>query len=246
MRILDIEMQHFGKFVHRTIRFSDGLNVIYGRNETGKSTIHAFIRCMLLGMKPGEDGTENRYYDRYFPWQGNGQYDGTLRMAVGGKTYRIERSFLRQAPSLTVVCETDGVRYTDPEEKLQDLLDGLNEASFDNTIGIEQLNRSEAARGEIDARSRELSRDVLYEGVVPDRDDDIGRARAHIGEKRLGILVPQGIDDADVGIDFGAVALAGALHDAGGLLGANGRARPHLDLRSPAGHEPEGIRQRGG
>ncbi len=142
MRILDIEMQHFGKFVHRTIRFSDGLNVIYGRNETGKSTIHAFIRCMLLGMKPGEDGTENRYYDRYFPWQGNGQYDGTLRMAVGGKTYRIERSFLRQAPSLTVVCETDGVRYTDPEEKLQDLLDGLNEASFDNTIGIEQLKSS--------------------------------------------------------------------------------------------------------
>lgn len=142
MRILDIEMEHFGKFVHRRISFSDGLNVIYGRNETGKSTIHAFIRCMLLGMKPAEDGTENRYYDKYFPWDGTGEYDGTLRMSVDGKTYRIERSFLKQSPSLNLVCETDGVRYTDPEAKLNDLLDGLNESSFDNTIGIEQLHSS--------------------------------------------------------------------------------------------------------
>ena len=48
MKLLELHINGFGKIHDRTISFSDGINVIYGRNEAGKSTLHTFIRGMLF------------------------------------------------------------------------------------------------------------------------------------------------------------------------------------------------------
>ena len=53
MRLLDLHIDGFGKFHDRTVRFEDGMNLVYGKNEAGKSTLHTFIRCMLFGMERG-------------------------------------------------------------------------------------------------------------------------------------------------------------------------------------------------
>ena len=50
MNILKLELTHFGKFHLKTITFTSGLNIVYGKNEAGKSTIHAFVRSMLFGI----------------------------------------------------------------------------------------------------------------------------------------------------------------------------------------------------
>ena len=52
MRFLELQIKGFGKFHDRSISFEDGVNVVYGKNEAGKSTIHTFIRCMLFGLQP--------------------------------------------------------------------------------------------------------------------------------------------------------------------------------------------------
>lgn len=44
MKFLELHLKGFGKFHDRTISFTDGINVIYGKNEAGKSTMHTFIR----------------------------------------------------------------------------------------------------------------------------------------------------------------------------------------------------------
>ena len=49
MRILDLHIDGFGKFHDLSVSFDKDLNVVYGRNEAGKSTLHTFIRCMLYG-----------------------------------------------------------------------------------------------------------------------------------------------------------------------------------------------------
>lgn len=51
MRLLDLHIDGFGKFHDRDIAFEDGINVIYGKNEAGKSTLHTFIRGMLFGIE---------------------------------------------------------------------------------------------------------------------------------------------------------------------------------------------------
>ena len=51
MKLLEIDIKGFGKFHGQHIDFGNKLNIIYGYNETGKSTIHTFIRAMLYGLE---------------------------------------------------------------------------------------------------------------------------------------------------------------------------------------------------
>ena len=53
MRLLELHINGFGKFHDRTISFNDGINIIYGKNEAGKSTLHTFIRGILFGIERG-------------------------------------------------------------------------------------------------------------------------------------------------------------------------------------------------
>ena len=63
MKFLELQIKGFGKFHDRSLTFADGINVVYGKNEAGKSTIHTFIRCMLFGIAPrrGKAGGKDLY-----------------------------------------------------------------------------------------------------------------------------------------------------------------------------------------
>ena len=94
MRLLDLHIDGFGKFHDRTVRFEDGMNLVYGKNEAGKSTLHTFIRCMLFGMERGRGrAARNDLFTRFEPWQNKGAYGGWIRLEKNGIIYRIERNF---------------------------------------------------------------------------------------------------------------------------------------------------------
>ena len=57
----------FGTLDHRTIQFENGLNIIEAPNESGKSTLLAFLRVMLYGFTPRERGAAAEK-NRYAPW----------------------------------------------------------------------------------------------------------------------------------------------------------------------------------
>ncbi|MER3125521.1 AAA family ATPase [Bacillus pumilus] len=51
MKIRSLHIAHFGKFSNRTFHFSDdGFQLVYGLNESGKTTLKAFIESMLFGF----------------------------------------------------------------------------------------------------------------------------------------------------------------------------------------------------
>ena len=66
-----MDFQHieatFGKLEHRSLSFSKGLNIIEAPNESGKSTLLAFLRVMLYGFPPRERGAMADK-NRYAPW----------------------------------------------------------------------------------------------------------------------------------------------------------------------------------
>ncbi len=91
MKIQSVYIKEFGAIRDREITLSEGLNIIEGNNESGKSTLLAFIKFMLYGLpkkSPGEAVTEK---DRAFSWSG-GLAEGTMTVLTAEGLFRIERS----------------------------------------------------------------------------------------------------------------------------------------------------------
>ena len=90
MIIERIEIISFGKFKNKIIDFSDGLNVIYGDNESGKSTVISFIYSMLYGFGDNRGKTLS-LREKYTPWDG-GVCEGKLIVkADDGRSITIYR-----------------------------------------------------------------------------------------------------------------------------------------------------------
>lgn len=140
MRLLELHIDGFGKFHDRTISFNDRINIIYGKNEAGKSTLHTFIRGMLFGIERGRGrAAKNDLYTKYEPWENSGTYEGWLRLEKDGTIYRIERRFRKENKSLKVINETKGLEEEATPAFISGLLDGLTETMYNNTISIGQL-----------------------------------------------------------------------------------------------------------
>lgn len=140
MRILNLHINGFGKLQNRDFTFDPGLNVVYGHNEAGKSTLHTFIRGMLFGIeKQRGRASKNDLYSKYEPWAGSGTYEGWMRLESQGEIFRIERRFLKKNQELRIINETKG-RQEDPSGPLLDRIRcGLTETAYNNTISIGQL-----------------------------------------------------------------------------------------------------------
>ncbi len=134
MRLLELHIDGFGKFHDRTISFNDGINIIYGKNEAGKSTLHTFIRGMLFGIERGRGrAAKNDLYTKYEPWENSGTYEGWLRLEKDGTIYRIERRFRKENKSLKIINETKGLEEEATPAFVSSLLDGLTETMYNNT-----------------------------------------------------------------------------------------------------------------
>ena len=154
MRLIDLHIDGFGKFHDLDLRFAEGMNILYGHNEAGKSTLHAFLQAMLYGLerRPGV-GSAAKLHKKYRSWDAPERFGGTLRLAHEGQVYRIVRDFNADdlsadgavSSSLEIWNETTGVRVTDPRGFLQAMLGGISETAFENTVSIGQL-RSATSR----------------------------------------------------------------------------------------------------
>ena len=92
MIIESINIKSFGMITDMALSFADDINVIVGHNESGKSTIAAFIKYMLYGFanEPVVDGTPDER-ERRLNWN-NGTAQGTMTVRADGKRYLISRS----------------------------------------------------------------------------------------------------------------------------------------------------------
>lgn len=141
MKLLELDIKGFGLLSNQHIRFHDGINIIYGRNEAGKSTIHTFIKAMIYGMERSRGiASLTDTWSRYEPWVDKGCYEGKMKFEYNGDIYTIERSFVKDAKEpLVIFNETKGVHVDSYDEFLDKVMCGLTESGFVNTISIGQL-----------------------------------------------------------------------------------------------------------
>lgn len=92
MIIEKIHIRSFGALIEKTVTPSEGLNIIEGKNECGKSTVAMFIKFIFYGLSAkaaGNDTVSERA--KYVNWS-TGVASGDMTFSCLGKSYRIERS----------------------------------------------------------------------------------------------------------------------------------------------------------
>lgn len=140
MKIRELNIKNFGKLTDKTVRFTDGINIIYGENESGKSTIHTFIKSMFFGMERGRGRAANKdTFTQYEPWENPNYYAGVLRFESGGKVFCIQRTFDKYSKKTELYCQNDGEELSIENGDLDILLDDMTEGIYENTISVGQL-----------------------------------------------------------------------------------------------------------
>jgi len=129
----------FGKFSDYSLNFSPFIQILYGENEAGKSTIHAFIQAMLYGIPKG--ASKKEVFFQYRPFSKALGFGGSLTFSHQGKSYCVQRDFL-QGGEAHITILPQGEKLFEGESFLQSVLSPFSLESFKNTVSIRQLKSS--------------------------------------------------------------------------------------------------------
>lgn len=145
MIIKSVNINSFGGIKNKKINFSKGLNIVYGENEAGKSTIQSFIKIWLYGFSSykGKDYKLNERI-KYTPNDGD-NISGELNVIHEDKEYIIRRTFGRTKKEDTSIIINsitgEEVQYINKEEPGKYFFN-INRSTFINTLFIGQLGVS--------------------------------------------------------------------------------------------------------
>lgn len=134
MKIKKIKIGAFGKLKDKELFLSDKINVVFGENESGKSTLISFIKAMIFGINSKSQVIQNSIRKKYSPWN-KVQMQGSIIINKDGEELIITRSFgeSKRFDSLEVKSNITG-------EKRDGVPLLLSEEAFDKTAYFPQLN----------------------------------------------------------------------------------------------------------
>ncbi len=89
MIIKELYIKSFGALIDRTVKLDGGVNVVLGENESGKSTVAAFIKFIFYGLSgKAVDGISEK--ERFVNWD-TGLAAGSLSALCADGEYVVER-----------------------------------------------------------------------------------------------------------------------------------------------------------
>ena len=100
MKIENLKINGYANLKNTEINFGDGINIIYGKNEQGKSTLLNYILNSFYGISKNKNKKEISDYKKFTPWVGE-DFSGTLEYKLdNNKKYKIFRDFKKKKPKL--------------------------------------------------------------------------------------------------------------------------------------------------
>ena len=100
MKINKIKINSYGKLKNKEINLENNLNIIYGKNESGKSTLLKFILNIFYGASKNKKGKDISDFEKYKPWDSE-EYSGKLTYELDNKNkYEIYREFNKKNPNI--------------------------------------------------------------------------------------------------------------------------------------------------
>ena len=125
MKLIDLTISAFGALRDYHLDFEDGITAKFEENGFGKTTLAAFIKAMFYSFPTARktSSADSSERAKYYPF-GGGNYGGRLTFEVGGRQYRIIRSF-------------DRYSITGDSFELIDALTGKPSSDYSENIGVE-------------------------------------------------------------------------------------------------------------
>ena len=100
MKIENIKINSYGILKEKEINLEDNLNIIYGKNESGKSTLLNYMKNIFYGISKNKNGKEISDYEKYRPWVGE-EFSGKIKYRLdNGMNYEIYRDFTKKNAKL--------------------------------------------------------------------------------------------------------------------------------------------------
>jgi len=161
---------------------SDGINVIEGKNESGKSTIAAFIKFMLYGLSAKSESNQIPERQRFPSWETR-EASGSMLLSYGGKSYRIERQYFygQKGSNSEFFKVSDAISGEEIPGTPESLFCHVPEDLYKRSCFIGQLEGSRINGGDL----HEAIENLLYSG---DESINIQRAMKKLDDARILLL----------------------------------------------------------
>ena len=142
MKINNLHINGFGKLSNKEVKLDKNINIIYGRNEAGKSTLLNFIKSIFYGANKLKNGKDISDFEKYEPWKKE-EYSGKISYNLdNGEFYEVFRDFRKKNPVIYNSNKQDiSLNYSIDKNKGIDYIYeqiNLDEDTFKNTIIVEQ------------------------------------------------------------------------------------------------------------
>ena len=188
MYIKEINIKTFGGLCNKTVKFTNGLNVIYGANESGKSTVIAFIKYIFYGIS----GRKNEF-KRYVPLSGEPMC-GSITVCDNDVEYEIFRTSKgAKSKQISVINKINGEEMdADFSQNIGKNLFLLGEDAFLNTLFVTNIsNKISVSDGEIFSHLSNLAEsgneNTSKEKIIEKIDADISNLSS---PRRKNAIIP--------------------------------------------------------
>lgn len=184
MKIENIKINSFGTLKNKEINLDKNVNIIYGKNESGKSTLLTYIKTAFYGISKNKNGKQISDFDKYKPWSGE-EFSGKIKYTLDdGNKYEIFRDFNKKnAKIYNDNLENITKQFNmDKKEGSQFFLEqvGLDENMFTSTI----------MSGQQEVKLNEQQQNVLVQKIANiagtgDSNLSYNKAKEKLNKKQL-------------------------------------------------------------
>lgn len=175
MKINKIKINSYGKLKEKEVKLKEEINIIYGKNESGKSTLLNFIVNSFYGISKNKKGKEYSDVEKYTPWLGE-EFSGKLEYELNNKNkYEIYRNFKKKNPKIF-------------NENMEDISKEFNidkskgnEFFYEQTKVDEELFLSTVVVGQQEVKLGKQEQNILVQKIanlVGTGDDNVSYKRA--------------------------------------------------------------------
>lgn len=148
MKIRKVECRQFAGLKDKKIEFTDGLNVLYGKNEAGKSTmIEAIANTIFKEAKIGGRTREDQEFKiRFFPYPNGDFAEAYLEIEEGKEVFKISKKWSNKKPECYL--EKNGIIIQDEKSNKDFLLQIFNrgEATYNILVFQKQKDFKESIK----------------------------------------------------------------------------------------------------